>query len=126
MTVLNRAALAFSLTALTLGGAVLSPGPTAAQAPASGQTGVGLELSPDQRAKAEVRQTQFQKDVLALRNDPKMTDAQKQDKYTSLYKALDKDMMGILTSAQRKQVEKQRQINAQFKTDVLALQADKK
>ena len=42
----------------------------------------------------------------------------------TLYQALDKDMLAILTPAEREKVLKQRQINTQFQADVRALQAN--
>ena len=43
-----------------------------------------------------------------------MTEAQKRAKYGTMMQALDKDMLALLTPAQRVEVEKQRAINAQF------------
>ncbi len=125
MTITTRAALALVLAAPTLLAPAFLGARLPAQAPSGKTTPVGIDLSAGQRAKADARQAQFQKDVTALRTDTKMTDAQKQTRYTSLYQAMDKDMLAILTPVQRTQVQKQRQINAQFKTDVLALQANK-
>ena len=127
LTILTRAGLTVPFVALTLISAGLLSAPTLAQTPATGQpsSSGGLNLNADQRARADTRQAQFQKDVAALRADTKMTDAQKQAKYTSLYQAMDTDMMAILTPTQRTQVQKQRQINAQFQKDVTALQANK-
>ena len=124
---MTRAGLAASIAAIALISPAFLAAPLLAQAPAAAQSSSagGLELNPIQRTEANARQAQFQKDVQALRADTKMTDAQKQAKYTSLYQAMDKDMMAILTPAQRTQVQKQRQINAQFQKDVTALQADK-
>ncbi len=127
VTVLTRAVL-IPLAVFALAGtaAFQAPAPASAQAPSSQSTPVGLDLNPAQRAKADARQAQFQKDVQALRDDPKMSLAQKQAKYSALLQVMDRDMLTILTPAQRTQVLKQRQINAQFKTDVLALQSDRK
>lgn len=126
MTTLTRAALAFVLAAPTLLAPAFSGAHVFAQTP-SGQTATpgSLDFSAAQKAKADARQAQFQKAVGELRTDTKMTDAQKQAKYTALYQGMDRDMLAILTPAQRTQVLKQRQINAQFRTDVLALQANK-
>ena len=127
MTVLTRGVVAVPLAALALISAAFFSAPAPAQAQAAGQSSStgGLDLNAAQRAQADTRQAQFQKDVAALRADTKMTDAQKQAKYASLYQAMDKDMLAILTPAQRTQVQKQRQINAKFREDVTALQANK-
>ena len=125
MTVLTRAALILPAAAAFAGVAFFQT-PTLAQAAPTGQTTpVGLGLNAAQQAKANARQAQFQKDVEALKDDPQMTMAQKQAKYTTLLQAMDRDMMAVLTPAQRTQVTKQRAINAQFKTDVLALQSNR-
>lgn len=125
---MTRAALAFVLAASALLAPAFSGARILAQ-PSLGQTAApppsGLDLSAAQKAKADARQAQFRQDVQALQADTKMTDAQKRAKYTTLYQAMDTDMLAILTPVQRTQVLKQRQINAQFKTDVLALQANK-
>lgn len=126
MTVFTRAAL-LPLAAIALAGAAFFQTPAMAQAAPTGQsTPVGLGLNAAQQAKANTRQAQFQKDYQALKDDPKMTLAQKQAKYATLLQAMDRDMMAILTPAQRTQVTKQRAINAQYKTDVLALQSNRK
>ena len=124
LTALTRAAL-IPLAALALAGTAAFHAPASAQAPAGQSTPVGLDLSAAQRTKVGARQAQFQKDVQALRDDPKMTLPQKQAKYTTLLQAMNQDMLTILTPAQRTQVLKQQQINAQFKTDVLALQSNR-
>lgn len=93
--------------------------PPAAPAPA------GSDLSPAQQARIQARQEQFQKDLAALRADAKMTDAQKQAKYTTMVQAMTNDTMAILTPVQRAGEMKRRQINAQFQKDVAALRADK-
>lgn len=133
MTVLTRAAsltrttLILPLAAFALAGATFFQTPMLAQAAPSGQsTPAGLDMNAAQRAKASARQAQFQKDVQVLKDDPKMTLAQKQAKYTILMQAMNKDMLAILTPAQRTQVLKQREINDQFKADVLALQSNRK
>lgn len=126
MTALTRAALILPAAAFALAGAAFFQTPTLAQAAPTGQSApAGLGFNAAQQAKANVRQAQFQKDVQALKDDPKMTTVQKQAKYATLLQAMDRDMMAILTPAQRTQVTKQRAINAQFKTDVLALQSNR-
>jgi len=97
----------------------------AQQSAARTDSSPGLGLTPAQRARAEARQAQFQKDVAALRSDSKLTNAQKQAKYTSLYSAMDKDMLALLSPAQKTRVMKQREINEQFQKDVTALQNNK-
>lgn len=127
LTVLTRAALTFPLAVLALAGTAFFASPLPAQAQQSGQsTPVGLGLNTAQQTKANTRQAQFKQDIQALQTDTKMTPAQKQAKYTTLMQAMDRDMLAILTPAQRTQVEKQRQINAQFKTDALAIQSDRR
>jgi hypothetical protein len=128
LTITPRSLLASFLAAPILFGVSFFGTGLLAQAPApSGQTTAspGLDLSADQRAKADARQAQFKKDYAALAADPKLTDTEKQTRAASLYQAMDKDMLAILTPAQREKVVKQRQINSQFKADVLALQANK-
>ena len=127
MTRMTRTALAASLAGLTLSSAAFFGTPTSAQAPSpSGSAAAsGLTLDAAQKSKADARQAQFQKDVMALRADMKMTNAQKQIKYTSLAQSMGRDMMAILTPAQRALVMKQRQIDSQYNSDMLALQADK-
>ena len=126
MTALTRAALTLPFAAFALAGAAFFQTPTLAQAAPTGQTTpVGLGLNAAQQAKAGARQAQFQKDVETLKDDPKMTMAQKQAKYTTLLQVMDRDMMAILTPAQRTYETKQRAINAQFKADVLALQSNR-
>ena len=126
MTVLTRATSLLPIAALALAGGAFFQTPTPAQSAPTGQTTpVGLGLNAAQQVKANARQAQFQKDLEALKNDPKMTMTQKQAQYATLLQAMDRDMMAILTPAQRTQVMKQRAINAQFKTDVLALQSNR-
>ena len=86
----------------------------------------GSDLSATQRAEASARQARFQKDIAALRADTKLTDAQKQAQYGILLKAMDKDMLGLLTPSQRAEVKKQRAINEQFQKDIAALRTDAK
>lgn len=124
MTALTRAAL-IPLAILALAGTPAFQAPASAQGSSGQSTPVGLDLNAAQRAKVGARQAQFQKDVQALRDDPKMTLAQKQVKYTTLLQAMNQDMLTFLTPAQRTHVLKQQQINAQFKTDVLALQSNR-
>ena len=127
MTVLTRAA-SMPLALFALAGAVFFQTPVPAQTPPAGQIGAssGLTLDAAQRAKADARQARFKKDIQALQGDAKMSSAQKQAKYDTLYKSMDRDMLAILTPSQRTQVEKQRQINIQFQKDVQALQANRK
>ncbi len=126
LTVWTRAAF-LAPAALALAGAAFFQTPVRSQASPRTQSGAppGLNLSAVQRIKANARQAQFQKDIGALRADKTLTEAQKQTKYTSLLQAMDRDMLGILTPGQRTQVEKQRQINAQFQKNVLALQGNR-
>lgn len=123
MTSLTRAWRAAPVAALALLSLPLTAqaqaAPPAAPAPAV------TDLSPAQQARMQARQEQFQKDLAALRADVKMTNAQKQAKYTPMAQAMNRDMMAILTPAQRAEEMQRRQINAQFQKDVAALQADK-
>ena len=90
---------------LPLSGLAQNPPPP----PPSAAMGVpGLTLSPAQQARFNARNAQFAQEVTALRADPKLTPAQKQAKFVTLYKAVDKDMMAILTPAQRALVARQR------------------
>ncbi len=125
MTITLRRALTALFTASIL--LFASFGVTAQTPTPSGQTApsMGLNLDAAQRAKADARQAQFKKDYAAVSADPKLSPTQKQAKALSLYQAMDKDMLAILTPDQRTKVMKQRQINAQFQTDVRALQANK-
>lgn len=125
LTSLTRAWLATPVAALALLPLPLTAhaqGTSPGRAPAS----AGSDLSPAQRQRAEARNAQFQKDVAALQADPKMSDAQKKARYQTLFQAMDKDMLAILTPAQRTLVMSQRQIGAQFQKDVAAMMADPK
>lgn len=84
------------------------------------------DLSAGQQARARARQGQFQKEVAALRAAPRMTNPQKLTRYQALYKAMDKDMLAILSPNQRAVVLKQRGINLRFQQQVAALRADTK
>lgn len=68
----------------------------------------GLTLSPAQKARYDTRNAQYIKDMTALQADTKMTPAQKQAKFLTIRAAVDKDMLAILTPAQRATVLKQR------------------
>lgn len=82
-------------------------------------------LSTAQKAKVSSRQAQFQKDMAALQADKKMTDAQKQARYKTMMATMDKDMLAILTPAQRAIVLKQRDIGAKFRQQATAIQDSK-
>ena len=124
MTYRTRAWFAVPAVALTL--AVL-PWAAQAQAPIAGNhSSADSDLSASQRTRAEARQAQFQKDVAALRLDSKLTDTQKRAKYGILLQTMDKDMLALLTPAQRVEVLKQRQINARFQQSIAALKTDPK
>ena len=68
----------------------------------------GPALTPAQQARTQARMQQFNADVTALRTNTKMTPAQKQAKFQAMRTALDKDMLAVLTPAQRAAVAKQR------------------
>ncbi len=68
-------------------------------------------LTPTQRAQEMRRRqikTQFQKDVAALRDDPKLTEAQKKTRLTALAEKADSNTLSTLTPAQKALVMKQR------------------
>jgi len=124
LTSITRAWLAAPLAALAM-----LPLPLTARAqgtpPGRDTASAGSDLSPAQRARAETRQAQFKKDTAALLADMKLTEAQKRARYAELARTMDKDMLAILTPAQRAQVTIQRQIGAQFQKDIAALKADR-
>ncbi len=125
LTSLTRNWLAVPLAALAL-----LPLPVTAHAqgtPPPGRASASAEsdLSPAQSARADARQAQFRKDTAALMADTKMNDTQKRARYAALARSMDKDMLAILTPAQRTQVMSQRQIGVQFQKDIAALKADK-
>lgn len=107
------------LLALGLSFAVASAPRAAFAVPASSS------LSAAQKAKVTSRQTQFQKDTAALQADAKMTSAQKQARYKTMMLTMDKDMLAILTPAQRAIVLKQRAIGAKFQQEATAIQVSK-
>jgi hypothetical protein len=124
LTYRTRAWYAAPAIALTL---AALPWAAQAQTPAAvNHSSTDSDLSASQRARAAARQAQFQKDVAALRTDSKLTDTQKQAKYGVLLQAMDKDMLALLTPAQHVEVQKQRQINAQFQQSITALRTDSK
>ncbi len=99
---------------------------TASAAPhAASAAPASSALSAAQKAKVSSRQAQFQKDTAALQADKKMTDAQKQARYKTMMATMDKDMLAILTPAQRAIVLKQRDIGAKFRQQATAIQASK-
>ncbi len=57
--------------------------------------------------------------------DTKLSDTQKRARYAVLAQTMDRDMLAILTPAQRTQVMAQRRIGAQLQKEAEALQADK-
>lgn len=121
MTSLIRICLAVPIAALAL----FSFSVTAqAQTPPT-TASAGSDLSSSQQARMKARQDQFQRDLAALRADPKMTNPQKQTKYNAMVQAMSKDLMAVLTPTQRAGEMKRQQVNAQFQKDVAALRADK-
>ncbi len=96
--------LAALLALIPLSGLAQTPPPP----PAAAMGVPGLTLSPAQQARFNTRNAKFTQEVEALKADTKLTPAQKQAKFVTLYKAVDKDMMAILTPAQRTLVAKQR------------------
>lgn len=97
--------LAVFLALIPLGSLAQTPPPPP---PAAAMGIPGLTLSPAQQARFNTRNAKFTQDVEALKANPKLTPAQKQAKFVTLYKAVDKDMMAILTPTQRALVTKQR------------------
>lgn len=107
------------LLALGLSFAVASAPRAAFAVPASSS------LSAAQKAKVTSRQTQFQKDTAALQADKAMTAAQKQARYKTMMLNMDKDMLAILTPAQRAIVLRQRAIGAKFQQEAAVIQLNK-
>lgn len=120
-----RAWLAPSLAAMSL---LTLPMPSHAQTTpsSSASTSDESDFTEAQKSRVTARQERFKQDVAALRANPKLTDVQKQAKYLVLMQALDKDMMAVLTPAQRAQVVKQQEINTKFQKAVVALRANTK
>jgi hypothetical protein len=86
-----------------------------AQAPPAPPPGGGnVALSPAQQARYNARLQQYNKDRTAVVQNTKLSDAQKKAKLLTLFKALDTDMLAMLSPAQRAQVIKLRQKNAAF------------
>ncbi len=83
-------------------------------APATPARPAVSSLSPAQQARYKARMEKFNKDAGALRADRTLTPAQKQAKFVTMQKALDTDMLAILTPTQRTQVIKQRQAAQSF------------
>lgn len=121
MTPYTRAKLAVPLIALALFSHPLAARAQAPPPPAS----ASLDVSPSQQSRISARQGQFGRDFSALRADTTMPVAQKQAKYSALMQAMNKDIMSILTPAQRAQEMKRQQISAQFQKDVAALRVAK-
>ena len=107
------------LLALGLSFGIVSAPRAALAAPASSS------LSAAQKAKVTSRQTQFQQDTAALQADKTMTAAQKQARYKTMMLSMDKDMLAILTPAQRAIVLRQRAIGAKFQQEATAIQLSK-
>ena len=124
MTKMTQAALAVLLSAPLVFGAFSAP-VSAQQAAGQAASSGGLVLNAGQKARADAREAQFKKDLAAVGADPTLTPAQKQAKAQVLFQAMDKDMLAILTPAERANVLKQRQINVKFQAEAKALQADK-
>jgi len=116
----TRAWLAAPLVALTL---LQSPTVRAQAAPPPASA--TLDVSSSQQARIQARQEQFRKDLATLSADAAMPNPQKQVKYNGMMQAMNKDIMAILTPAQRAQEMKRQSISAQFRQDVAALRADK-
>jgi len=121
LTPYSRARLTAPLVALTL----LSLAPVARAQAAPPPASASLDVSTSQQARISARQGQFRRDLSALRADTATPDSQKQAKYVALMQAMNKDIMAILTPAQRAQEMKRQQISAKFQKEVAALRADK-
>ena len=115
--------------ALTLAAAVLFPltPPSLVRAapPTSSETS-DLDPTASQRAKMVAGRARFEKAMRALQTDPKLSDTQKRTKAMALAAAADKEMLAILTPAQKDLVLKQRAIDDKFRQEVTALRADPK
>jgi hypothetical protein len=110
------------LAALTLGP---SAAPVRAQAPPPAST-AGPKLSPAQQARYQARMQKFNKDAAAVMANKSLTPAQQGAKIQAMKKALDPDMLAILTPAQRAQVLAQRKgMMAQQKAMMAKAQAFK-
>lgn len=109
------------LLAVALSAAAVTAPHVALAAPPSASS----TLSDAQKSKVQARQEQFKKDLLALQTDTKMTDVQKQAHYKNLMLAMDKDLLEILTPAQRAIVLKQRAIGEKFRVSAQAIQGSK-
>lgn len=120
MTPQTRAWLAAPLVALTL----CHPPLVRAQA-APPPASASLDVNASQQARIDARQAQFHKDLAALSADAVTTTAEKRVKYAAMMQAMNKDIMAILTPAQRAQEMKRQSIQAQFQKDMAALGADK-
>ena len=119
-----RAWLALPLAAASL--FMLSPAGPALAAPPTAGASAGLDLSAAQKARMEAGRAKFQKDMMALQADPKLTEAQKRAKAMALAQAADKDSLAILTPAQRELALKQRAIDDKVRQEVMALRSDTK
>lgn len=94
--------------------------------PTSTRAQGGSDLSPSQQARMEAGRTKFQKELAALQADKSLSQAKKQERYLEMSRTADKDMLAILTPAQRALVLEQRDINKQFQKDVAALRVNSK
>ncbi len=106
MKPLRLARLIFALAPLCL--AAL---PASAQTPPPSQA-VTLPpgappLTPVQQKKQQARLARFYQGLNVLKNNSRMTPAQKQQQFVTMRKTLDRDMLAILTPAQRKAVVQQ-------------------
>lgn len=125
MTLQFRAWLALPLIAaamLTLSMPALAQGGTASAASAND----GSDLSASQQAHMAAGRIKFDREIAALRADKTLTNAQKQARYMAMLQAADKDLLAILTPAQRALLLKQRGIKQQFQKEAEALQANPK
>lgn len=65
------------------------------------------ELSAAQKSKMEARSAKMRQSVEALKTDRSLTDAQKQQKFGTMNKQFQADMLALLTPAQRTQLKQQ-------------------
>lgn len=65
------------------------------------------ELSAAQKSKMEARSAKMRQSVEALKADKSLTDAQKQQKFGTMNKQFQADMLALLTPAQRTQLKQQ-------------------
>lgn len=120
----RRTWLAVPLAAVSL--LMLSPTGPAFTAPTTMGAAGGFDLSAAQKVRMETGRAKFQKALMALQADPKLSEAQKRTKAMALAQMADRDALAILTPAQRELALKQRAIDDTVRQEVLALRTNTK